>query len=135
MTMEDKEIKFWMSHPEWEIPFLKECDMDWEKIKKDYTERIEHEKQLGIDKIREAYETALNNLSIEEIDKFEDDGKIPSEIEKLVNLDPVTNNFISKDYPDTIIGNMYDILDSYDYIISKKSDSIESSLEYQNSYV
>ena len=134
MTMEDKEIKFWMSHPEWEIPFLKECDMDWEKIKKEYTERIEREKQLGIDKVREAYETALNNLSIDEIDKFEDDGKIPSEIEKLVNLDPVTNNFISKDYPDTIIGNMYDILDSYDYIISKKSDSIESSLEYQNSY-
>ena len=131
MTMEDKEIRFWMAHPEWEIPFLKECDMDWEKIKADYIERKEREKQLGIDKIREEYEEILNNLTLDEIDKFEDDGKLPSALEKIVVYDPVTNLLISKDYPDVMIGNMYDILDASEYIMANKSDKIEEAVEFQ----
>lgn len=133
MTMEDKEIRFWMAHPEWEIPFLKECDMDWEKIKTDYLERMEREKQLGIDKIREQYDDALNKLTEDEVDKFEDDGKIPSNIEKLVTLDPVTNNFMSKEYPDVIIGTMYDIMDAYEFIVNNKNTKIEEAIEYQSS--
>ena len=131
MTMEDKEIKFWMSHPEWEIPFLKECDMDWDKIKSDYIERIENEKRLGIDNTRELYENALNNLTIEEIDKFEAEGKIPSNIEKIVSFEPLSNNFVSKEYPDVVIGTMYDILDMYEYILSKKSENMEVIVESQ----
>lgn len=131
MTMEDKEIKFWMEHPEWEIPFLKECDMDWEKIKADYIERKEREKQLGIDKIREVYDEILNNLTLDEIDKFEDDGKLPAALEKIVVYDPSTNLFVSKEYPDVVIGNMYDILDASEYIMVNKSDKVEEAVEFQ----
>lgn len=131
MTMEDKEIKFWMEHPEWEIPFLKECDMDWEKIKSDYIERKEREKELGIDKLREVYDEILNNLTLDEIDKFEDDGKLPSALEKILVYDPSTNLFISKEYPDVVIGNMYDILDASEYIMANKSDKVEEAVEFQ----
>lgn len=131
MTMEDKEIKFWMEHPEWEIPFLKECDMDWEKIKSDYIERKAYEKELGIDKLREVYDEILNNLTLDEIDKFEDDGKLPSALEKILVYDPLTNLFISKEYPDVVIGNMYDILDASEYIMANKSDKVEEAVEFQ----
>lgn len=132
MTMEDKEIKFWMEHPEWEIPFLKECDMDWEKIKSDYIERKEHEKQLGIDKVREVYDEILNNLTLDEIDKFEDEGKLPSALEKIVVYEPISNLFVSKDYPDIVIGNMYDILEASEYIATNKSNKLEEVAEYQS---
>ena len=132
MTMEDKEIKFWMAHPEWKVPFLKECGMDWDKIQKDYLERMEREKQLGIDKIREVYEDILNNLTLEEIDKFEDEGKLPSGLEKILEYDPSTNLFVSKEYPDVVIGNMYDILDASEYILKNKSDKVEEAVEFKS---
>lgn len=131
MTMEDKEIKFWMEHPEWEIPFLKECDMDWEKIKTDYTERKEREKELGIDKLREVYDEILNSLTLEEIDKFEDDGKLPAALEKILTYDPVTNLFVSKEYPNVVIGNMYDILDAAEFIAANKGNRVEEAAEFQ----
>lgn len=115
MTMDDKEIRFWMRHPEWKIPFLKECGMDWEKIRGEYVDRKTREKQLGIDKIRETYENTLNSLSMEELDELED-GKLPSKLDKIIMIDPQTNNFVSKEYPDTVIGTIYDIFDAREYI-------------------
>ena len=120
MTMEDKEIKFWMNHPEWEIPFLNECGMDWEKIKNDYVERMEREKQLGIDKVRETFYDALNKMTDEELDNIEN-GELPKEIEKIVTLDPTTLNLLSKDYNDIVIANIYDI---FDYKESLKQETV-----------
>ena len=124
MTMEDKEIKFWLRHPEWEIPFLKECNMDWEKIKSDYIERIEKEKQLGVDKIREQFDSIINNLKPEDLDEIED-GVLPSAIEKLVVLDPKTSRLMSKEFDDVVIATIYDLFDLREYLISKKVEEIE----------
>ena len=112
MTMEDKEIKFWKAHPEFKIPFLEECGMNWEEIVKDYDERMAREKQLGIDKVRENVEKAITKLTSEEFDAFEDDGEIPASLKKLVDFDPVTSNFVDKTYPDIVIISIYDLLDA-----------------------
>lgn len=112
MTMEDKEIKFWKAHPEFKIPFLEECGMNWDEIVKDYDERMAREKQLGIDKVRENVEKALKNLTSEEFDAFEDDGEIPASLKKLVDFDPATSNFVDKTYPDIVIITIYDLLDA-----------------------
>ena len=128
MTMEDKEIKFWLDHPEWKIPFLKECDMDWEKIKTDYLERKEKERQIGIDKIREEFDNAINNLTPEEIEKI-DDGKIPASIEKIADIDPLTFNFVSKIDNSVVLGTIYDIIDAQTYQQEKKSSTMEYVLE------
>ena len=124
MTMEDKEIKFWLRHPEWEIPFLKECNMDWEKIKLDYIERIEKEKQLGIDKVREQFDSIINNLKPEDLDEIED-GVLPSAIEKLVVLDPKTSRLMSKEFDDVVIATIYDLFDLREYLMNKKVEEIE----------
>lgn len=110
MTMEDKEIRFWASHPEFEIPYIKECGMNWEDILNEYNERIEREKQLGIDKARETFFEVVGKMDEEDIEKFID-GELPSKLQKIVMLDPKTFNFVSKEHPDIIIGTIYDILE------------------------
>lgn len=111
MTMDDKEIRFWMRHPEWEIPFIKECGMDWEKIKNNYIERMEQEKNLGIDKIRQEFFNIINSMTSED---FEDlsEGELPSGLNKIVTLNPTNFNFMSKEYPDIVIGTFYDIIEA-----------------------
>ena len=114
MTMEDKEIKFWKAHPEFKIPFLEECGMNWDEIVKDYDDRMAREKQLGIDHIREEVEKAIAKMTCEDFDKFEDEGEIPNSLKKLVDFDPVTSNFVDKTYPDIVIISIYDLLDARD---------------------
>ena len=112
MTMEDKELKFWTKY-DLVPPFIEECHMGkWEDIKSDYFARMEEERRLGIDKEREAYNKILNELTKEEREAFEEDGDIPSEILKFVEIDPITGDFISKKYNGVKIGTMYDIIDS-----------------------
>jgi DNA polymerase elongation subunit (family B) len=111
MTMEDKEIKFWTKY-NLVPPFIEECGMGkWEDIVNDYKDRIEKEKQLGIDKEREMYENALSQLSDEEKEEFLDSGEVPKSITKIVDTNPVTMEFMSKTYKDIVIGSIYDIID------------------------
>lgn len=124
MTMEDKEIRFWMKHPEWEIPFLKECEMDWETILSDYTERMEREKELGITQTREKFAEVLSKMSSTDFEDFED-GELPAALMSIISVDPQTGNFVSKDYPDIVIGTIYDVFDARD----ERLNSLEAFLE------
>ena len=124
MTMEDKEIKFWTKYnliP----PFIEECGMGkWEDIVADYKSRVQEEERLGVDKEKELYQTILRELTEEEISAFEEDGDIPSEILKIVDIDPKTGNFVSKNYKEIVIGSMYDILEArQDYELTQINDS------------
>lgn len=114
MTMEDKEIRFWKSHPEWEIPFLEECDMNWEAIVADYDARMDREKQLGIDAVRERFEAAIKKMDSEKWEDFIENGDIPDSILKIVDIDGPTGNFIDKNYPDIVIATIYDVFDMRD---------------------
>ena len=126
MTMEDKEIKFWKAHPEFKIPFLEECGMNWDEIVKDYDERMAREKQLGIDHIREEVEKAISKMTSEDFDKFEDEGEIPNSLKKLVDFNPVTSNFVDKTYPDIVIISIYDLLDARDAKENENGEEAEA---------
>ena len=118
MTMEDKEIRFWLSHPEWKIPFLEECGMNWEYIKSDYEYRMMREKQLGINAIRERFDIALENMSSSDFENFED-GELPSSLTDIIMVDPKTGNFVSKEYPDIVIGTIYDVFDAREEYLNR----------------
>ena len=109
MTMEDKEIRFWAKYPEFEIPYLKECGMNWDDILADYNRRMAEEKAKGIDIIRQQYEEALNNLTSEDTEKFMD-GELPDSIRKIVEINE-NGQFVCKQYPDHIIGSILDLLE------------------------
>ena len=70
MTMEDKEIRFWKSHPEWKIPYLEECGMDWDEIVSDYDRRMAREKELGIEAVREKFNEVIHNMTGSGFDDF-----------------------------------------------------------------
>ena len=115
MTMEDKEIKFWEAHPDFEIPFLEECNMNWDEIHKEYQDRINKEKELGIDNVRKIYEEVLDSLTQSDIDALEENGTLPSKLEKIIDINPVTGFFVSKQYPDIVIGSVTDMIDAVYY--------------------
>ena len=127
MTMEDKEIKFWEAHPEFEIPFLEECGMNWNDIYTEYTERMKREKELGVDNIRKIYDEVLDSLTQSDINELEENGVLPSKLEKIIDIDPVSGLFVSKDYPDIVIGSVTDMIDAVYYrgVIDTDDSDIE----------
>lgn len=112
MTMEDKEIAFWKKHPEWKIPFLEECGMDWDKIVKDYDERKAEEDRLEIGKVREAFSEALIRLTPTEISEFVEESELPKSMKNLVVIDATNGNLVAKEHPEYVIGTMYDIIEA-----------------------
>lgn len=127
MTMDDREIKFWKNHPEWKIPYIDEIGMDWDKIVSDYDERIEKEKQLGIDIVKNKFFETIQNMTFEDFEKFED-GDIPNDLINIVDIDPKTGNFVSKQYNDIVIGTINDIFDAKE----DKMNNFELEYEIEN---
>lgn len=111
MSMDDKEIMFWENHPQWNIPFLKECGMDWDEILNDYHERKQREIDLGVNIIRNKYNEIIQNLTNEDFEKFID-GELPKQLSNLIEIDAVNGNFVAKDFPDIVIGTINDILEA-----------------------
>ena len=123
MTMEDKEIKFWTKY-NLVPPFIEECGMgEWDDIVNDYNNRMNTERELGIDKDRELYDKALNELTSDDIDSFIENGEIPVDVLKIVTLKPDTMELVSKKYPDVVIGTIYDILDASEKNIGDNDDA------------
>jgi hypothetical protein len=119
MTMEDKEIRFWLSVGK-EPVYWRECGMDWEKIKKEYTERIELLKRDGIRDEVEEYQKIINGISESDVDSLIVDGIIPNGIMDICDFDASSGGFISKKW-NIKIGSIYDILDD-NYSKTKESN-------------
>ena len=127
MTMEDKEIKFWMEY-DLTPPFIEECGMGtWENIKKDYLWRKAEEKRLGVDTTREKFEIALNKLSISDIDNLLDDGIVPDSLSKLANINPTTGDFVCKEYPDVVLATLANLVD----LLEEKEKQINEFAEVE----
>lgn len=112
LRMEDREIKFWIEHPQWIPPYTKECGMDWETIKSDYLARKDEERNLGIDKIREQYENIIANMTQADVTAFIN-GNPPKSLMAIVEPDPKSSNLVSRQFPGVIIGNVADIWKKY----------------------
>jgi hypothetical protein len=85
MTPERKEIEFWTSINE-VPPFVKECNIDWDKLVADYKEEIEKEKDEIFQIENKKYIDALNNLTDADIEAFEEEGKLPASFTSIVTL-------------------------------------------------
>lgn len=109
MTMEDKEIRFWMSIDE-KPPFVDEIGMDWEEIKKDYIKRMDKLKEEGIRQEREKYNEIIEKLTSADLDKFLSDGKLPKSLSSFLEVRVTDNSIISSKYG-VKIGDMHDLID------------------------
>lgn len=110
MTMEDKEIKFWDKY-DMVPPFIEECGMGtWSEILADYKRRMKEEEESGVALEKEFYFKYICRLTEEEINDFLEEGKMPEELTRIVDIDPNSTNFISKRYG-VVIGDINDFID------------------------
>ena len=122
MTMEDKEIKFWISVGK-EPAYIRECNMDWEQIKQDYLNRQDELKKDGIrDEIAE-YESIIDGLKESDVDDILETGALPERLLSLIDENYQTGVFKSKKYG-VQIGTIYDIIDK-DFTPDESDDEQE----------
>lgn len=110
MTMEDKEIRFWISVDK-EPVYWRECGMDWEAIKKEYLDRMEMLKRDGIRQEAEQFQKYINTLKQKDQDDLIEEGTIPKQFLNFCDFDPQTGNLISKKW-EIKLGSIYDIIDA-----------------------
>lgn len=118
MTMEDKEIRFWISVGK-TPPFMDECGMDWEAIKKDYNERLKRKDLIE----SELLQNIIARLSYSEVFEFIDNNTLPSSVAKIAVVS--NDNLVSKKSGKTI-GSIYDIIDKN---FQEQEDSAEKAYE------
>lgn len=109
MSMEDKEIKFWLSIGKKPI-FAEECGMNWDEIVADYTKRMEEREKEEIKIEVEEYERLIDSITRDDVELFISEGELPDGFIKLVHLSNTTNEFLSNKY-DISLGSIYDVLD------------------------
>lgn len=85
MTPERKEIEFWVSINE-TPPFVKECNIDWDKLVKEYKDEVNAENDELFRIENKKYLDALNNLTDDDIEAFETEYKLPSSISSIMTL-------------------------------------------------
>ena len=121
MTMEDKEIKFWKKY-NLVPPFVEECGMGkWEDILADYDRRMEEEEKNGVAAERALYSALIEKMTAEELDAVIEDGELPSDFSKIVELDPETMDLVSRAYNNCKIGSLRDFIDARSAISQMES--------------
>ena len=110
MTMEDKEIKFWLSVNKIP-PYLKECGMNWDDITNDYNHRMNIlRKEEIVNEINEYYKI-IDSLKKSDIDNFIENGILPTKLQKLIHQNNQNEcEFLSNKYY-VKIGDIYDIIE------------------------
>ena len=86
MTPERKEIEYWLSINE-VPPFVKECGINWNELVEKHNKIKEEEQSILFKEENEKYLNALSNLTEDDVNKFEDEGEIPSSLLNIVTLD------------------------------------------------
>lgn len=122
MTIEDKEIKFWKGIRE-TPPFVEECGIDWENVLIDYEERQKVLEKAEIQEEIKSYNKIIESLSREDVNKFLEEGELPSSLLKIVEEDVNSNNFISKKWK-VVIGDIFDIIDKdFEKVMEEKYEN------------
>ena len=109
MTIEDKEIKFWLSINK-VPPYVEECGMNWETIVQDYNDRMRQYEEEGIRAEVEDYNKIIEGLKTKDVKKVLEEGELPEKLLKFVDFDLNTYEFTSKKF-NIKIGSLQDILD------------------------
>ena len=85
MTPERKEIEFWTKINE-VPPFVKECNIDWEKLVAEFNKSKEEENDMLYKSENERYLRALNELTDADVAEFESECKLPTSITSIVTM-------------------------------------------------
>ena len=99
MTPERKEIEFWEKIGE-RPPFVDECGIEWERLVEEYHETIKREADELFQSENQKYLDAVEGLTKEDVEAFEEDGELPKAITDIVTLSPSDMKFYFIRIPD-----------------------------------
>ena len=99
MTPERKEIDFWERIGE-RPPFIEECGIPWDKLVEEYHETLKREADELFQMEDKKYLDALDGLTKEDIDAFNEDGVLPKSITDIVTISPKDMRFYFNNIPD-----------------------------------
>ena len=99
MTPERKEIEYWVSVNKIP-PFVKECDIDWDKLVAELNEVKIKEKDELFQILDKKYLETINSFSPEEKNKWDENCEIPSKITDFMVLNTSNMCLYFKDIPD-----------------------------------
>jgi hypothetical protein len=121
MTIEDKEIKYWLSVNE-EPPFINELGIDWNLVVEDYLKRQEilRDSLISIEVVE--YNDIIDKLTEDDVQNISETGQLPKDILEFLTFDGLSKNFISKQH-NVVIGNIYDIIDK-DFTVIEVDDML-----------
>lgn len=111
MTMEDKEIKFWLSVGK-KPPYTEECGMDWETIKREYQERNDRLNSEEMKAETETYNRILENFTVKQWKKLIGDYTLPEELYRFAYHDVKTGEIRSIKH-DVRFGILTDFLERH----------------------
>lgn len=121
MTLEDKEIEFWLSigkEPTY-MNFIP--SMNWEEIKEDYLKRKQKEEEVNIHNEIIQYKTIIEKLKTSEINDFIDNGTLPAKLKNIVDPNFKNGTFMSQKYS-VKLGTIYDIIDRDAFDVETEED-------------
>lgn len=99
MTPERKEIEFWVKVDK-EPPFVKECDIDWDRLVSEFKELKEKEKNELFQELNKKYLDILDSLTEEDIIEFEEEYNLPKKVDEMMVLNASDMCLYFKDIPD-----------------------------------
>lgn len=123
MTPEKKEIEYWLKINE-VPPFVKECGIDWDALVEKYKKEKEEENNALFQEENQKYLDALEEITNDEVEEFEDEGKLPQALETLVTLNSADMRLYFKKIPNRTPSTGGYVFDDIQYNYTETVDAL-----------
>ena len=123
MTPEKKEIEYWLKINELP-PFVKECGIDWDALVEKYKKEKEEENNALFQEENQKYLNALEEITNDEVEEFEDEGKLPQVLETLVTLNSADMRLYFKKIPNRTPSTGGYVFDDIQYNYAETVDAL-----------
>ena len=124
MTPERKEIEFWTKINE-VPPFVKECGIDWDDLVEKYKKDKEEENNALFQEENKKYLEALESITNDEVEEFEEEGKLPTVLTSLVTLNSSDMRLYFKKIPDRTPSTGGLVFDDIQYNYAETTDGLD----------
>ena len=123
MTPEKKEIEYWLKINELP-PFVKECGIDWDALVEKYKKEKEEENNALFQEENQKYLDALEEITNDEVEEFEEEGKLPQVLETLVTLNSADMRLYFKKIPNRTPSTGGYVFDDIQYNYAETVDAL-----------
>jgi DNA polymerase elongation subunit (family B) len=123
MTPEKKEIEYWLKINE-VPPFVKECGIDWDALVEKYKKEKEEENNALFQEENKKYLEALEEITNDEVDEFEEEGKLPTALTSIVTLNSSDMRLYFKKIPTRTPSTGGFVFDDIQYNYAENVDAL-----------